>query len=439
MDTYRAFTLALLSCICLAALHAQAAAPSGIDTDRLNRTMEMMKTFGGKPNGGSGRVAYSDANREALSYLAELMASAGMTTHIDLAGNLIGRRDGSTEGLKPLMTGSHIDTVPDGGHYDGIVGVMAAIEVARSLHDAGHRLRHPLEVVVWSNEEGGKTGSRSFNGSVAGEEMSLPSLGGRTLGDGMRFLGGDPDRLAENARQPGSIAGYLELHIEQGAILDRENLDIGIVEGIVGIKRWNVVVEGFANHAGTTPMAQRRDAMFAAARVITAVEEVIRNAPGRHVGTVGRLAAEPGAPNVVPGRATFSLEIRDLDMDKINRLQAAIEAAAQTIAARSNTNIRFEQFYESPAALTSDRIRRWVADSADALELSSQWMPSGAGHDAQSLAPITEIGMIFVPSVDGISHAPGEFTDAADIANGGNVLLHTLLKMDSALAAEGRR
>lgn len=434
MHTHRAISLALLSCFCLAASHAESAAPSHIDAKRLNQTIDTMKTFGGKPNGGSGRVAYSESNREALGYLTTLMESAGMTTHIDLAGNLIGRREGSEAGLAPIMTGSHIDTVPNGGHYDGIVGVMAAIEVARSLHDAGHRLRHPLEVVVWSNEEGGKTGSRSFNASVGANELSLPSLGERSLGDGMRFLGGEPERLAENARGPGSIAGYIELHIEQGAILDRENLDIGVVEGIVGIKRWNVVVEGFANHAGTTPMAQRRDAMFAAARVISAIEDVIRNEPGRQVGTVGRLIAEPGAPNVVPGRATFSLEIRDLNMQKIDRLQADIETAANNIAAVTNTDIRFEQFYESPAALTSERISRWVAASADALGLTSQWMPSGAGHDAQSLAPITEIGMIFVPSVDGISHAPGELTDAEDIANGGNVLLRTLKKMDSALA-----
>ena len=281
-----------------------------IDGARLNATLSELKTYGGKDNGGSRRVAYSQENRDALQYLGTLMRAAGLDTSIDVAGNLIGRRRGSDSGAAPLIAGSHIDTVPDGGHYDGILGAMAAIEVARTLNDARVALRHPLEIIVWSNEEGGKTGSRSFNGSVDQNEMQLPSLGTRSLGDGMRFLGGDPDRIAENVRQPGDIAGYIELHIEQGAVLDREGVDIGVVEGIVGIKRWNVTVEGFANHAGTTPMDQRRDAMFVAARVIVAIEDAIRSEPGParwHSGTHHDLArrAERGSRggSLQPGTA----------------------------------------------------------------------------------------------------------------------------------------
>ena len=310
---------------------------------------------------------------------------------------------------------------------------MAAIEVARTLHDAGHALRHPLEVVVWSNEEGGKTGSRAMNGSVAPFEFGLPSLGTRTLGDGMRFLGGDPERLADVVREPGSIAGYVELHVEQGAILDADGIQIGVVDGIVGIKRWNVTVDGFANHAGTTPMDQRRDAMLAAARLVDAIHEVITAAPGRQVGTVGRLKASPGAPNVIPGTVVFSLEIRDLSMDKIDALHADIAAAAERIGDDTGTDVRFVQFYESPAAITDPRIGDLIETSAAALGLSAQHMPSGAGHDAQSLAPIGPIGMIFVPSVDGISHAPTEFTSADDITNGANVLLRTVIGMDDVL------
>ncbi len=417
----------------IAAIAARAAPPTEVDGARLNETMAAMKTFGGTPDGGSVRVAYSEENRQALEYLAELMTPAGLETHIDVAGNLIGRRDGREQGLAPIVAGSHVDTVPNGGHYDGIVGVMAAVEVARTLHDAGHTLRHPLQIVVWSNEEGGKTGSRSINGSVERRELGLPSLGDRTLGDGMRFLGGDPERLDENAREPGAIAGYVELHVEQGAILDREGVDIGVVDGIVGIKRWNVTVEGFANHAGTTPMDQRRDAMYAAARLITAIRDIVTAEPGRQVGTVGRLEALPGAPNVIPGTAVFSLEIRDLDMDKIDLLYARIVERANGLGEETDTTVRLEQFYESPAALTDGRIAAIVEASADALGLSSMHMPSGAGHDAQSLAPIGPIGMIFVPSKDGISHAPAEFTSEADITNGANVLLQTILSMDRIL------
>ncbi len=404
-----------------------------IDSGRLNSTMETMKSFGSNSEGGSARVAFSAANAEALDYLSDLMSLAGMTTEIDFAGNLIGTLEGQNTALPALITGSHIDTVPNGGHYDGIVGVMAAIEVARSLSDNNRELQHALEVIVWSNEEGGKTGSRSFNGSIQPRELDLPSLGERTLGEGMAYLGGNPQRLADNRRDPGSMAAYVELHVEQGAVLDDGNIEIGVVEGIVGIRRWNVSVEGFANHAGTTPMAQRQDALVAAAELIIAIRSHITSIAGSQVGTVGRITAEPGAPNVIPGRVLFSLEIRDLSMDKIGSLFAGIEGRAAQIAATTGTTIAFDQFYESPAAPTDPTLQSLVAAAADELGLSHRTMPSGAGHDAQSLAPLGPIAMIFIPSADGISHAPGEYSSPAEIAAGANLLLHTLLRMDEML------
>ena len=416
--------------------HGQTSATEGasdalhVDGERLNATMERMKDFGGTPEGGSTRVAYSQANLEALAYLAGLMESAGLDTTIDAAGNLVGRRNGSDPDLAPIVTGSHVDTVPNGGHYDGIVGVMSAIEVARSLYDAGATLRHPLEVVVWSNEEGGKTGSRAVMGAVEPREFDLPSLGDKTLGEGMRFLGGDPARIESVELAPGDIAAYVELHVEQGAILDRESIPIGVVEGIVGIRRWNVTVEGFANHAGTTPMNQRQDALYAAARFVTLVRRLVTDMPGSQVATVGRIAAEPGAPNVIPGRATLSLEIRDLSMEKIGRLFDQIRAASETLADETETTIRFDQFYESPAAPTDERIRQLVETGAEALGLDHRRMPSGAGHDAQSLAPVGPIGMIFVPSRNGVSHAPSEYTSPEQITNGANVLLQVVLGID---------
>ena len=401
-----------------------------VDGARLNASMEHMKTFGMSDTGGSTRVAFSDANRDALSYLSSLMLESGLMPRIDVGGNLIGRREGKVAGLAPIVSGSHIDTVPNGGHYDGIVGVMSAIEVARSLHEADFALDHPLEIIVWTNEEGGKTGSRSFNGSVEDKEFDLLGLGDKTIGDGLHYLGGKPESLSENIRQAGDISSYVELHIEQGAILDQKGISIGVVEGVVGIRRWNITIDGFANHAGTTPMDQRQDALYAAALLIAEVRQIITRVPGRQVGTVGRIQAFPGAPNVIPGGVSMSLEIRDLDMDKIATLFNRIRDFATTLSEQTDTTIAFDQYYESPAAITDERIKNLIQDSADALGLSVMHMPSGAGHDSQSLAGIAPIGMIFVPSKDGISHAPGEFTSERQIANGANVLLQTIIGMD---------
>ena len=410
------------------------AAESGNDTrvdgERLNATMEHIKTFGMSDTGGSTRVAFSAANRVALSYLSSLMLQAGLMPRIDVAGNLIGRREGKVAGLAPIVSGSHVDSVPNGGHYDGVVGVMSAIEVARTLHEAEFVLNHPLEIIVWSNEEGGKTGSRSYNGSVKDSEFDLPSLGDKTIGDGLRYLGGKPERLSDNVREPGDISSYVELHIEQGAILDKENISIGVVQGIVGIRRWNITVNGFANHAGTTPMDQRQDALYAAALLIAEVRQIITDEPGRQVGTVGHIHAYPGAPNVIPGQVTLSLEIRDLDMGNIEMLFSRIRSSADEISKDTDTTIAIDQYYESPAAITDEHIKELIQDSADALGLSTMHMPSGAGHDAQSLGDIAPLGMIFMPSRNGISHAPSEFTSEKQITDGANVLLQTIIRMD---------
>jgi N-carbamoyl-L-amino-acid hydrolase len=328
--------------------------------------------------------------------------------------------------------GSHIDSVPQGGNYDGQVGSVGAIEVAHTIHERDIETRHPLEVVIFQNEEGGKTGSRAISGEVEAFELDLVTASGKTIGEGIRLLGGDPDRPADARRRPGDIAAYLELHIEQGAILDSRGITIGVVEGIVGIKRWNVTVEGFANHAGTTPMDARRDALVSASAFVQAVNEIARATPGRQVATVGRLEVDPGAPNVVPGRVTLSLEIRDLQMDKIDSVFADIRDAAAAIGAGSDTSIGLEQFYVSHAALTDPRIQRTIAAAAERLGLSALNMPSGAGHDAQSIAQLAPVGMIFVPSVQGISHSPREYSRPADIEAGANVLLHALLDIDDA-------
>lgn len=400
-----------------------------VNGTRLITNLQTLAQFGRTESGGLSRLAYSDPDLEARDYVTTLMRAAGLEPAVDLVGNLIGRRAG-TESLPPTMFGSHIDSVPEGGNFDGQVGSIAAIEVAHSLLDHGIALRHPVEVVIFQNEEGGKTGSRAMSGEVQPEELALVTRSGFTILEGIRRLGGDPDRVAEVRRSKGAVAAYLELHIEQGPVLHQANIDIGVVEGIVGIKRWFVTFDGFANHAGTTPMDQRRDAIYAAARFTTMVRETVMSFDGRQVGTVGQIDVTPGAPNVIAGHVRLTLEIRDLSMDKIEEVFFAIRTNTRQIAHETDTQASFEQYYASRAALTDERLRTIIERSATDLGYSALRMPSGAGHDAQSIALLAPVGMIFVPSVGGVSHSPREFSRPADIERGANVLLRTLTALD---------
>lgn len=386
--------------------------------------------FGKNPQGGASRVAYSDADKQGREYVLGLLRDARLDVVIDAAGNLVGRRAGIAGNLKPFLIGSHIDTVPEGGNYDGVVGSMGAIEVARTLAENNIKTLHPIEVVIFQNEEGGLIGSRAMDGELTNKELDLVSRSGKTIREGIKFIGGDLAKLGEVRRQKGDIAGYLELHIEQGGILDTEKVNIGIVEGIVGINWWDVTIEGFANHAGTTAMNNRQDALLAAAKFIEAVNRVVTSVPGRQVGTVGRINAFPGAPNVIPGKVVLSLELRDLDAAKINMFFEKIQAEAQKIAADSKTKFDFKEINVNIPAPTDPQIRSLISVAARDLGLTTKLMPSGAGHDAQDMARLGPVGMIFVPSVGGISHSPREFSRPEDIANGANVLLHTLLKFD---------
>lgn len=402
-----------------------------IDGARLADRLSRMSRFGANANGGVDRVAYSDADLEGRDFVTGLMREAGLEVRVDLAGNLWGRRAGSDPTLPPLVLGSHIDSVPNGGNYDGPLGSLGAIEIAWTLGEEGITTRHPLDFVIFSNEEGGKTGSRALIGEVAPRELELRTASGFTIAEGIRRLGGDPDRLADVRMEPGSIAGFLELHIEQGAILDAAGQDIGVVEGIVGIMRWSVEITGMTNHAGTTPMRERRDAMVAAGRFVDMVYTTVAGWPGSQVATTGRIQVEPNTPNVIPGRATVSLEIRDLSMEKIEEIHRQLASRAEVIGRESGTTFGFERFYVSGAAPAAPHVQDVVEASARALGLSTRRMPSGAGHDAQSMAKLGPMGMIFVPSVGGISHAPDEYTAPEDNTNGANVLLSALLALDA--------
>ncbi|MGB5133496.1 MAG: Zn-dependent hydrolase [Steroidobacteraceae bacterium] len=420
-------------------LLAAAAAPALADDNpapaanaaRIEERIVALSAFGANPGGGVSRVAFSDADIAGREYIKSLMRQAGLDVRVDTAGNIIGRREGSDSSLPPIMLGSHIDSVPGGGNFDGDLGVIGAIEVAQLLHEQRLATRHPLEVVSFTDEEGGLVGSVAMTRPIGAGALDVMSHSGKTVRDGIRAVGGDPDRLESSRRKTGDLKAFIELHIEQGAILEEEGVDVGVVEGIVGIRWWDVTVEGVANHAGTTPMNRRRDALLGAAELALAVNRVATGMAGRQVATVGKIRAEPGAPNVIPGKVVLSLEIRDLSSDKMQLVFDAIASEAEKIAAARQTPIHFTEIEVALApAPTDERMRRIIARAASSLGLSHKLMPSGAGHDAQDMAHIAPTGMIFVPSVGGISHSPKEYTSRADMANGVNVLLRTALAID---------
>ncbi|MFC2166545.1 Zn-dependent hydrolase [Acidobacteriota bacterium] len=402
-----------------------------IDAKRIEQHITKLAEFGKTPEGGVHRVAYSNEDVAARKYIFSLMEAAGLDIRIDAAGNIVGRREGSENSLPPIMSGSHIDTVPHGGKYDGAVGVLSAIECVQVLVDNKILTRHPLEVIVFTDEEGGLVGSRAMNGTLTSEALTEKSHSGKTVREGIKALGGDPDNLGSAERLRGDIRAFLEIHIEQGRILETKDIDIGVVEGIVGIAWWDVTIEGYANHAGTTPMNMRQDSLLAAAQLILAVNRIVTSVEGSQVGTVGRIKAEPGAPNVIPGKVVMSLELRDLSADKIQSLYGIIEEEAALISKKTGTLITFDPIDAMAVPAPTDAtIRKQIAESVEELGLTAHFMPSGAGHDAQDMAKIAPTGMIFIPSVGGVSHSPKEFSHMSDVVNGANVLLKTILKID---------
>jgi N-carbamoyl-L-amino-acid hydrolase len=405
-----------------------------VDRDRLQQTLDKLGEFGRGPGGGVTRLGFSEADLAAREYAMGLMRSAGLSVRVDPAGNIFGRRAGS-ENLPVIMFGSHIDSVPNGGKFDGDVGSMGGIEVMRALRDHGIATRHPLEVVIWENEEGHHFGRDIFGSSAAAGLLDSDVLErrddqGTTVADWLRRYGQDPARFSEARLPKGSIAAYVELHIEQGRFLDDAKIPIGVVEGIVGIRWLTCVATGFANHAGTTPMDRRQDALSAAARATLAVREEVQSEPGHQVGTVGYLKVEPGARNVIPGRVEFPVELRDLDTAKVERIWDRIEKRFAQIAKEENVALTCTPISSEAPALADPIVQAAIRKAAKSENLASMDLPSGAGHDAQQIARIAPMGMIFVPSRGGISHSPQEFTPPDEIAEGAEVLYRTVLLLD---------
>ena len=422
---------AALAVLPMMPLRRDSAAPLLVNGERLNASLTAFNTIGRTPSG-INRVAYSGADITGRAFTLDLFRQAGLSPRIDAAGNILARVPGTSTTLPPILIGSHVDSVTDGGNFDGPVGSFGAIEVGRSLLEQRIRLRHPVDIVVWQNEEGGTIGSKLAIGALSDTDLNKVARSGKTLREGIALTGGNVAELGTAVKKRGDVACYIELHIEQGGLLEKAGLQIGIVEGIVGLRWIEVTITGLANHAGATPMDQRHDAMLAAAKFTVAINDAVRAEPGRQVATVGRLIATPNTTNVIAGQVVMTIDVRDLDATKLARLHGTFERIGREIGTATDTTFTFNMQVQSEPALADARVMSWIEASTQSLGLTRQRMPSGAGHDAQEIAHIAPMGMIFIPSVGGISHSPKEFSKAADITNGANVLLNAVVAADRA-------
>jgi N-carbamoyl-L-amino-acid hydrolase len=407
-------------------------ATPGISLARLKEHIETLSTFGRNADGhGITRSCWSPAHEEARAWLLGRMKTAGLETRVDAAGNTFGVLPG--EGAA-VLTGSHIDTVPEGGPLDGALGVLAGLECLQIIKEAGLSVRRPLAVVAWSDEEGrygSLFGSRAFTGRLdLAQVPSLRALDGEPLVDAMARAGYDASRVAEARCDPRTLHAYIELHIEQGPHLDQARIPIGLVEGIVGIRRNRLTFIGEPDHAGTTPMARRKDAFLGACEyALKAREHIVRKGSGLSVTNFGRIELAPGVSNIVPARAVLMQEMRELDARILARLDRECVALARTVARRRGLRVVVETQSRTDPARCAPRVMDAVQAACDALRLRYRRMPSGAGHDAQNLAAITASGMLFIPSRGGRSHRPDEMSDWKAIGRGANALLQTLLRL----------
>lgn len=405
-----------------------------INETRINQTMQELGELGDSPEGML-RVAYSPEDIAGRDYAIKMMQEAGLETHIDTAGNIIGRRSGSDDSLPAIAMGSHTDTVPKGGKYDGALGVMAAIEVIRTLEEQGHNTRHPLEVINFTNEEGTRfhrwlVGSRSMSGLLEQEDLDAVDDDGLSLGPCLADIGGDISRIEEAVRKPGELAAYFELHIEQGPYLDRSGTPIGVVTGITGRAVFEVEIEGKANHAGTTPMSTRRDALVSASKLVLAIQKMAAEQEICRVSTVGSIKAVPNAVNVIPGSASIGLEFRDTDMEALAAAEQELQRITDQAVIDDAVDIDvIRHRFTTSVPITPD-MQAMVAEAAENCGFEWESLPSGAGHDAQAVANIAPVAMIFVPSLDGISHSKEEYSTPQACANGAQVLLELLLLAD---------
>ncbi len=397
-----------------------------ISGERLMARADALARHSEQPDGLT-RVFLSPEQRAASELVMGWMREAGMSVRLDAVGNVVGRYEGERPGLPCLMLGSHLDTVRNAGKYDGMLGVISAIECVQALHSAGRRLPHAIEVVGFSDEEGVRfsvtlLGSRAVAGTFDRAALAARDRNGVTLEQAMRDFGLDPARIGEAARRRDEVLAYAELHIEQGPVLESEGLPVGVVTAINGGSRVAVQIEGTAGHAGTVPMALRSDALAAAAECVLAVEERCRREP-ELVGTVGRIEALPGAINVIPGKVHFTVDVRaPRDAQRAAAL-GDIEARQRAICERRGVRMSANVLWEHPTTACSPRVMEQIGAAIRHEGLAVRSLPSGAGHDGMSMVHLCDVGMLFVRCEKGISHNPAEAIARADAETGTRVLL----------------
>ncbi len=401
-----------------------------INLQRLQEELEELSSIGRATDTGIHRRALTDADMEARKWLCAKIEAAGLELHIDQAANIFGRLNWPGDGPS-VISGSHLDTVPGAGHLDGALGVVAALECLRRLKELGFQGQRPLEMADFTDEEGrfgGMPGSQAVAGLLSPEQVfKSQDLDGVLLADALESRGFDAQAVLRAARPSGSIAAYVELHIEQGPVLEADSVQVGVVTGIVGLFRWKVRLVGMANHAGTTPMNMRRDPFRGLAEFAGRIDELLAKHGGpQSVATIGRVELVPGAANVVPGVAEFILESRDVDTEVLRAVQVAFREELSRLARERELMFEYEVLSEIEPVRCDPKVMSSIEQACAELDVSRKQMPSGAAHDAQQMASIAPTGMIFIPSVGGRSHSPAEWSSWQDIETGANVLLQTL-------------
>ncbi|MEM1252977.1 MAG: Zn-dependent hydrolase [Cyanobacteria bacterium P01_H01_bin.21] len=404
-----------------------------INGHRLMGMMTDMGAIGALPKGGVRRLAFSPEDRQGRQQVQSWMEAAGMSVTIDAAGNMIGRYEGRFPHAPALATGSHLDTVPNAGIYDGTYGVLAGVEVARTLHDHNIRPDHPIEVIVFADEERTMIGSKAMAGKANLDPNFYDHPHYEPIEIGLSFIGGSWSQLPSARRDTDGLAAFVELHVEQGPVLEAAGNPVGLVTGIVGQRRYLITIDGSASHAGTTPMPMRQDALVAASQIVLAVNRIGQKTGdgyGDQVATVGAMKLSPNVANTIPGRVEMTLDIRDLSNQRLDAMVADLEQEMGAIATQTQTQIQIKPQLRNEPVPVNSHIHNTIAQVCNQLELPVHALPSRASHDAQIIASITDMGMIFVPSQGGISHSEVEYTTPEHCIQGANVLLHTLLKLD---------
>lgn len=406
-----------------------------INKKRIENDFNEIAQFGSLKNGGVTRLAFTQEDMDARNYLKKVMQDMNLSVSIDAFGNMRGKRKGKEE-LPPVVIGSHLDTVPEGGHYDGVVGVITALEVIRVLNENKITTKRPIEVINFSAEEssrfGGATlGSKAISGKLTDEDLiKYKDSDGISLYKALETSGFNPDNLASAELSLGDIYSFIEIHIEQGSVLETKDVPIGIVTAIAAPTRFNVVIKGKADHSGTTPMSLRHDALVAASELVLGVEQVAKKQAGEAtVATVGYLNVKPGAMNVVPGEVELGIDIRDINSTDKNKAVQSVKKLMEKISLNRSIKIDYVELTNDEPVILDDQVINTLESVAKNLEIPYAKMHSGAGHDTMNMADITRAGMMFIPSEDGISHNIEEFSKMDDICLGAEILLKATLDL----------